>query len=538
MNTIVDICIIEDDGAQRDLLARRLSGQGHSVVHCGSGAEGLRLILLHHPKIVLCDVVLPDIDGIEVCRRARSDPALDGVYFVLLSANTSNELKQQGLASGCDDYLTKPCRMEEVAARVRTGLRLYRLQERLSRAALVDGLTQVWNHSHFRCLLDREFSRVRRYGGVLSLLMLDLDYFKAVNDTYGHENGNEVLRLTASYLAGAVRETDHVARYGGEEFAVICPETDLAEATRLAERLRTGLSRVVTLPAHPELLMRSSHGVACSAHPTVATPSDLIDVCDRALYQSKRLGRNRVTRCDQIDDSMLENVPLEEVERLRKEVFTLGIRSKELCLQSIWALIQALDTRDRYSAWHSRNVRDYTQWLAEAAGWSNTMQTAVTNAAMLHDLGKIGLPDELLIKPKPLDTDEISMLREVPSTTCRILEPLRVFETEIEIIRHLRESYDGSGYPDGLAGENIPIGSRLLAIAEAFDSMTCNRAWRPGRTLDEAVAEIQASGGRQFDPQFVHLLERVVSAQRTRWQTHINRARIELHDVQRGGRVG
>ncbi len=525
----VDICVVEDDAAQRALLVSQLQRWGYTVVEAASGALGVQLVYRHRPRVLICDIVLPDLNGIQVCREVRADPTLDGTYIVLATAYDRKERKRRALNAGADDYLQKPYDLREMKARIRNGLRFNRLQERLERAALTDGLTSLWNHSQFRDLLDREFLRTRRYGGIVSLLMIDLDHFKAVNDTFGHEVGNHVLKLTARHLQRTVRETDIVARYGGEEFTVICPETNLDEAARLAERVRRMFPRRVRSAEHPQLVVRASLGVAGSEDPRANSAVDLISLCDRALYCSKHRGRDRVTRCDQTEDATGQpEVHADMIDRLRKEVVALSLRSKDLCLQSVWALIQALEARDGYSAWHSRNVMVYTNWLVAAAGWSQPLRLATTNAAMLHDLGKIGVPDRLLMKPQVLDPEEAAALRQVPLITCKILEPLRVFETEILIIRHLREHYDGSGYPDGLSGDSIPIGSRLLAIAEAFDSITCNRAHRPGRSLDEALAIFREEAGRQFDPYFVRLLEGDTAARRERWQKQIERARIEM----------
>jgi diguanylate cyclase (GGDEF)-like protein len=525
----VDICVVEDDAAQRAFLVSQLRRWDYVVVEAASGARGLQLVYQHRPRVLICDIVLPDLNGIQVCREVRADPTLDGTYIVLATAYNGKERKRRALNAGADEYLQKPYDLQELKARIRNGLRYNRLQERLERAALTDGLTGLWNHSQFRELLDREFQRTRRYGGALALLMIDLDHFKAVNDTFGHEVGNQVLKLTARHLQRTARETDIVVRYGGEEFAVICPETNVDEATRLAQRVRRMFPRRVRSVEYPQLTVRASLGVASSEDPRANSAADLIGLCDQALYCSKRQGRDRVTRCDQASgDASPAELHADMVDRLRKEVVALSMRSKDLCLQSVWALIQALEARDGYSAWHSRNVMLYTNWLVAAAGWSRPLRVATANAAMLHDLGKIGVPDKLLLKPRSLDREEAAVLRQVPLITCKILEPLRVFETEILIIRHLRERYDGSGYPDGLSGDNIPIGSRLLAVTEAFDSITCNRAHRPGRSLDEALAIFRQQAGRQFDPNFVRLLENDIVTHRQRWQKQIHRARIEM----------
>ncbi len=534
----VDICVVEDDAAQRRLLVAELARDGYQMLEADNGRVVVDLVREHRPRVLVCDLCLPDVSGLEICRRLRSDPSLDGLYIVLITADDDGERKQEALDSGADDFLRKPIDGRELRARIRNGMRFHRLQERLRHAALTDSLTGLWNHAQFRELLEREFNRTRRYGGIVALLMLDLDHFKAINDTYGHEVGNRILRRTADHLRRTVRDTDIVARYGGEEFAIICPETSLAEATRLAERIRRTLPKAARLPGYPRLSPRTSIGVASTEDPRATSVSGLINLGDQALYYAKHNGRNQVARCDCLQDVIWTGTsPSDEVERLRKHVVTLTMRSKELCLQSIWALIQALEARDGYSAWHSRNVMYYTRSLVDAAGWPRSLRVAATNAAMLHDLGKIGIPDELLLKPEALNEREQAILRQVPLITCRILEPLRVFETEIIMIRHLRERYDGTGYPDGLAGKSIPIGSRLIAVAEAFDAITCDRTFREARTMREALEIIDAAAGTQFDPEFCRLLRETALRNEQLWHEHIERARHRIPAHWRGNSI-
>lgn len=525
----VDVCVVDDDAAQRRLLAARLRKLEYSVAEAENGADALQQVYAHRPRVLVCDLVLPDMDGLAVCRRVRADETLDGTYVIVVTAHNSPGRKMSLLNAGADDFLEKPYDMNELRARIRNGLRLSRLQERLARAAVTDGLTGLSNHSLFRSRLDQEFSRTRRYGGSLALLMIDVDHFKAINDTYGHEIGNRVLQMTARHLERVVRDTDVVARYGGEEFVVVCPETTIEEAFTMADRLCRTLPENVRIKSCPNLNVTVSIGVSGTEDPRINCVGELIGQADQALYYSKHAGRNRVTRCDREPDSVLETDPHhDEIERLRKEVVSLGMQTKELCLQSVWALIQALEARDGYSAWHSRNVTLYTKWLTDAAGWARPLRVATANAAMLHDLGKIGVPDELLLKPRPTDEREAAILKQVPLITCMILEPLRVFETEVQIIRHIREFWDGSGTPDGLAGSSIPIGSRLLAITETFDSLTCNRASRPGRPIDDALETLDRYCGTQFDPELLKLLEQCIAQDRDRWQQQVERARVSM----------
>lgn len=522
----VDVCVIDDDPAQRALLRSRLLREGFSVVQADNGADGLRQIIRHRPHIVICDVLMPGLNGLAVCKEIRSDPSLDGTYIIMVTSLDCRDFKHRALLTGADDYLPKPFDLLELSARIRNGLRVSRLQERLRNAALTDGLTGLWNHTQFRNQLDIEFSRTRRYGGIVSLLMIDLDHFKAVNDTYGHEVGNDVLKCTASHLSRMVREIDIVARYGGEEFVIILPETDGKDAMRLAQRTCDMLMRNVRLSDFPHLTISASIGVATSTNPRVTSVNDLVNLVDNALYAAKRRGRNQVVGCDDLDAGFPEaDVQVADVDKLRKQVVSLSMQAKDLCLQSIWALVQALEARDPFTARHSLNVRFYVERLAAMAGWSDALCAMTANAAMLHDLGKIGVPDRILLKTGTFTEDEAAVVRRVPLLTCKIIEPLRVFETETVIIRHIRERYDGAGFPDGLSGANVPIGSRLLAIAEAFDALTTDRAHRPHRPIDQALAKIRADAGRQFDPTMVELLERTVREQEEDWRAQIEKGR-------------
>lgn len=514
----IDICVIDDDEAQCALLRARFLREQYSVVTATTGEEGYALVSQHLPRVVLCDLMLPGLDGVELARRLRADASLDGVYLVLVTAVDEPEQKIRALLAGADDYITKPYNVVELVARVRNGMRICRLQERLSNAAMTDGLTDLANHTTFRSLLEVEFSRTRRYGGSVSLLMIDLDHFKAVNDNFGHEAGNEVLRATARHITSVVRDMDVVARYGGEEFAVILPQTDESAAGHLAERIRETTPRAVAMPDAARTGITLSVGVASSSDARVGAAVDLINLADTALYASKRFGRNRVTLATELPDQGDHALLYQDVDQLRKQVVSLSLHAKEVCLQSIWALVQALETRDAYTARHSHNVRFIVERVAERAGWSLALRETTSNAAMLHDLGKIGVPDRVLLKPGPLTPDEAVVMRHVPLLTCKILEPLRIFETEIQIIRHIRERYDGTGFPDGLFGAAIPLGSRLVAIAEAFVAMTSGRRYRATLAFDDALAEIVRQSGMQFDPELVGFFETALHAESSRWQ--------------------
>ena len=325
----IDICVVDDDSAQRTLLSARLQREQFNVVSAENSVEALRKINEHKPRIVICDLMMPGMNGLELCREIRATPALDGIYVIVVTAVESQEYKTQALMTGADDYLLKPYDLAELSARIRNGLRISRLQERLRSAAFTDGLTGLWNHTQFRKHLDAEFSRTRRYGGYLSLLMMDLDHFKAVNDTFGHEAGNRILRITARHLKNMVRDVDIVCRYGGEEFAVIMPTTNLEEAVALADRMRAAFSTDVCLAEHPQLTVTASIGVVANTDPRVNSAVDLINLADRALYMAKHRGRNNVVSVAELDDvRMHDELRLQDIDVLRKQVVSLSMQTK------------------------------------------------------------------------------------------------------------------------------------------------------------------------------------------------------------------
>ncbi len=520
-----DVCLVARDAAEAAQLAARLAEDDCAVVREACGRDALAVVRGARPAVVVCDVELPDMGGLEFLQSVRGDHALDGVFVILIAERPDAHLRRAALHGGADDFLVKPLDLDELEARLRSGLRISRLQEKLQQAAVTDGLTGLANHARFREQLEREFTRARRYGGVVSLLMIDLDHFKAVNDTFGHEIGNEVLQRVARSLRQLVREIDLPARYGGEEFAVICPETTLDDAFALAGRIRRSLAERTRVASIPELAPTVSIGVAASNSPGVCGVADLINQADHALYVGKRAGRNCVVRCDEPGEPMPSaETRAADVDVLHKRIASLSLQAKQLCLQSVWALVQAIEARDPATAYHSRNTMEYARELADAAGWSDNQSAILCNAAMLHAIGRIGVPDRILESAGALSPDDAALLRQVPLLSCRILEPLRVFETEIVIIRHLRERWDGSGYPNGLAGPMIPLGARFLAVAEAFDALTSFRRHRPVRSIDEALDVLRDEAGRHFDPEVVARLVELADQRRGAWERRIETA--------------
>jgi two-component system cell cycle response regulator len=298
------ILVVDDVPDNVDILDARLSSRGYEVVTATNGEEALASVADTPPHLILLDVMMPGMDGREVARRIKEDDALPFIPIILVTALSEADDVVQGLESGADDYISKPYNFRELEARVRAMLRIKTLQDeldqknrelelankRLKKLSITDGLTELFNHRHVHQLLHDEFERSARTGESIAVVMMDLDRFKNINDTYGHPTGDVILFETAQIIQDTAREIDMVGRYGGEEFIAILPETDEEPAANFAERVRKAVEEHVYRDGATEIRMTVSCGVA-SLHEGVDGPE--------ALYQAKHGGRNQVVRASQ-----------------------------------------------------------------------------------------------------------------------------------------------------------------------------------------------------------------------------------------------
>jgi diguanylate cyclase (GGDEF)-like protein len=309
------ILIVDDHEDNVDLLRTRLEAWGYQTECAGDGAEALQKIEQSPPDLILLDVMMPKIDGIEVARRVKGSPALPFIPIIMQTALDTTENMVEGLEAGADDYITKPIDFAELKARLLSMLRIKRLQEeleererqlleaneRLRHMSQTDGLTGVDNRRHLEERLDEMFEHAKRLKEPFACVMCDLDRFKAVNDTYGHQAGDAVLKQFARILREEVREIDRVGRYGGEEFMMLLAGTVLDAAVTFAERVRKRVEAHTFTFAGGSIRRTVSFGVSAWPHPRVRDPEVLVRAADDALYVAKETGRNRVIRFDSAD---------------------------------------------------------------------------------------------------------------------------------------------------------------------------------------------------------------------------------------------
>ena len=306
------ILIVDDHEDNVELLRARLESWGYTTETATNGREALSKVEAEPPDLILLDVMMPEIDGIEVARRIKGNDSLPFIPIIMQTALDSTENKVEGLEAGADDYITKPIDFAELKARLTSMLRIKRLQEELQErehqlleanellrhTSQTDGLTGLDNRRHLEDRLREMFEHAKRLNEPFSCVMCDLDRFKSVNDTYGHQAGDAVLKQFARILKHEVREIDRVGRYGGEEFMLLLPGTVLDSGVTFAERVRKQVEANTFTFAETSIRRTASFGVSAWPHPRISDCDGLMRAADDALYVAKETGRNRVVRFD------------------------------------------------------------------------------------------------------------------------------------------------------------------------------------------------------------------------------------------------
>jgi diguanylate cyclase (GGDEF)-like protein/putative nucleotidyltransferase with HDIG domain len=394
--------------------------------------------------------------------------------------------------------------------------------------AITDGLTGLKTHRYFMEALDVEWRRSTRTGRPFSVIMMDLDGFKRVNDHGGHLEGDKVLAAVAALLDARSRQSNVVARYGGDEFALLLPETNTEQAEILAERLRAALEADHFLRAHG---VTASLGIATFPDHG-PTQGEILSVADSGMYLAKHHSGNCVKLATLSpkpgevgrDEGLLAYLDVAMKRMLSTDPGAISqyrhrlermLRGPEgdspSLLDTIAALAFAVEAKDPYMKDHFQKVSRLAAQIAMQAGLSEAEVEEIRLAGIVHDIGKIHVPESVLFKPTLLTAEEYEIMKSHAAWGAKILEPLKVTAIE-RIVRHHHESFDGQGYPDCLRGERIPLGARIMTVADAFHAMVSARAYRAARPVEEALAELRRCRGTQFDPLVVDAFLRSIQS--------------------------
>jgi diguanylate cyclase (GGDEF)-like protein len=362
----------------------------------------------------------------------------------------------------------------------------YEMYDHFRSLSIKDELTGLYNHRYFQ----EKLQELLNNNQTVSLLLMDLDYFKLYNDMFGHPQGDELLQEMSKVIMNQIPQNGFACRYGGEEFAILLPDTGPDEAVEVAEAVRVRIAEHPFFGAEHMPKQQVTISVGVATYPDMAHNKEmLIMLADEALYKVKYSNRNRVQLYTSVIDELKSN-------------FQFGAEETEL-LQTIRSFLTIINSKDRYTYGHTERGMEYAEVLARKIGLPEETIKFIRFGALLHDIGKVEVPADILNKRSPLSEEEWEILKMHVIWGEEILRPVKELVPCLPMIRHHHERYDGKGYPDGLAGKDIPLAARILTVVDSFDAMTTHRPYQKARTIPEAIEELRRCAGSQFDPELV-----------------------------------
>ncbi len=504
-NTKRKILAIDDNPVNLQLLQAVIKrAQDIEVVVESDERKTVTRAIEEKPDIILLDVMMPQIDGFEVCHLLKNNEYTANIPVIFLTANSQTTAQISGYASGAIDYITKPFEPEILMSKIRVILNMIIHLENLLEEANTDKLTGLYNRRYLQEVLSPSVRDASLHDRDLSLIIFDIDYFKNINDTFGHLTGDLVLKRISAKVKENLYANDIMVRYGGEEFLIILKNTEIKVAEEIAQKLRKVVEAITWEFTIEPLAITASFGIASTRTVQSDDSEDLIRAADRALYVAKNRGRNRVVCNNQIiaeDEERLDEQ--QTASELRNKVNELAGKLKEQIFEVLKVFVKTQEMRSPYLAQQSCKVAGYVKKVGTHMGIFERHLDMIYNAAILHNVGKLSLPDSIIQCGNMLSESDQKVLKRHPRMAADILGVTELFRDEKEIVLHHQEYYDGTGYPRGLSGREIPFGARLLLAAVTWDAILSGRGYREPKSVAEAMEIFKTLSGTQLDPQIV-----------------------------------
>lgn len=391
---------------------------------------------------------------------------------------------------------------------------LLKSNERLKKIALLDSLTGLYNYKFLEDVIEAEYHRARRYAHPLSLVMLDVDYFKSINDVYGYQFGDMVLKQIARLLKKMVRRYDLVIRSSGEEFIIVSPGIDQQQAILLGQRLLDAITLFNFGDKKHVIKVKLSIGVVSYPEDRINKGLDFINAADQILSKAKEAGGNRVYSSMDVrkrkDAGNTKAGKKVNVKHLEDKINKLTKRANQSLVEAIFAFAKTIEAKDHYTGSHGEQTVRFAIAIASALEVSKEEIELIRQAAILHDLGKVGVSEAILNKKGKLTKKEFDEIKKHPQIGADIIRPIQFLHEIVPYIFYHHEKWNGKGYPNGIKGEEIPLGARVIAIADAYQALTGDRPYRKAYSKKEAIEIIKKGAGIQFDPRIVSVFLKII----------------------------
>ena len=512
MNKKIHILIVSEDSNICEELGNVSSQENYKVTAVRNGEIARKELNKMFYNIVFLDFeILIDFEK-EFIKQIKD--INEEIKIIILAGFVSFEKAIAVLNEGVFAYLRKPFDFEKVKLIIKKALKaqkfsLYnaKLLNRFREISLKDPLTGLYNYRYLRERLSSEYRRAKRYALPISIMMLDIDYFKSINDAYGHYYGDIILKEFAQFLSDSARVNDVVIRYGGEEFLIILSDTDRAGAVMFGERLLEILKIYIFDPEKGKIKLKVSIGISSFPENGIDSESEFIESVDQALREAKERGGNMFFVYGGVTKKNMSGLSTgnerRRIEELKSKLSKMRKRVTQSLLESIYAFAKAVENKDWYTAEHIESMVSLVSEIGKKMKLSEIEIESLKHAAVLHDLGKIGISDKILHKKGKLTKKEFEVIKKHPQVGAEIIKSINFLDSVVPLVSHHHERFDGLGYSSGMKGEAIPLGARIISVADTFQALTSNRPYRKAYSRKEAMRVIKEKSGTQFDPNVV-----------------------------------
>ncbi|MCK9615386.1 MAG: diguanylate cyclase [Candidatus Omnitrophica bacterium] len=515
------ILIVDDDTLMCENLVEIMQSLGYDTDCTTHAVEARGKLSKNFYNILMVDLKLSDGDGLGLLKYVKEiNPETMTIIF---TGYASLESSISALNEGAFGYLQKPISIEEVKILIGKALRMQQLSienkellEKLKELSLKDIETEVYNHKYLIERLNSELLRAKRYALSISLAMIDVDYFNSINGLYGHAYGDKILKELAKYLKQFIRGMDVVTRYGGEEFIIILPDTDKQSTIRFTERLLGDIENHIFDSQDKKIKLKVSIGIANFPEDdlNISEAYGLIHLVEKAVSLAKERGGGRLLTLNGKEAEGPGEDTQENIENLKQKLSKIEKRMHQTFLESIYAFAKTIEAKDFYTGEHCEHMVSLVVSIGKKLNLSEKEMEDLGHAAMLHDLGKIGIPDEILLKKGKLTDSESEIIRKHPQIGAEIIRHIHFLKDVAPIILYHHERFDGFGYCSGLKGKEIPLGARIIAIADVYQALTSDRPYRKAYSMEEALKIIKEGSGTQFDPEIVKVFFEIIEAKK------------------------
>jgi len=382
-----------------------------------------------------------------------------------------------------------------------------RLLKKLKRLSLKDPLTGLYNYQYLIERLGTELKHAQKYIFPVSLIMIDIDYFRSINDTYGYRAGNRLLKEFTHYLNKFARRTDIIARCSGATFVLLSPNTNKGGALALGHRINEKVQKHIFRLRKNRVKLKISIGIVNFPEDDINSVAGLVDAADKALRDAKEKTANKISGYKTRHKKAKGRVAKKEViEDLKAKLRKAGRQLDQALLESVYAFAKAIEARDHYTGEHAEKMINIVKDVAKELPLSKKETSDLEHAAVLHDLGKIGINDKILHKKGRLTKKERNEVKKHPLLGAEIIRSIHFLRDVVPMVLYHHERFDGKGYASGLKGNEIPLGARILAIADVYQALISDRPYRKALSKRKALKIIKEGSGKDFDPDVVHAL--------------------------------